>query len=75
MRRLLAVMLAVPLLLVALGAGYLYYKLPKRSGSLALSGLSAEVQVHYDERGVPHIYAENQTDMYRALGFVHAQDR
>ncbi|MDV3444047.1 penicillin acylase family protein, partial [Pseudomonas otitidis] len=27
------------------------------------------------ERGVPHIRAENEADMYRALGFVHAQDR
>ena len=24
---------------------------------------------------VPHLYAQNQTDLYRALGYVHAQDR
>jgi penicillin amidase len=33
------------------------------------------VTVRYDERGVPHIRAENETDLYRALGYVHAQDR
>ena len=33
------------------------------------------MSVRYDERGVPHIRAESETDMYRALGYVHAQDR
>ena len=31
--------------------------------------------MRYDDRGVPHIRAENETDLYRALGYVHAQDR
>lgn len=48
---------------------------PQRSGELALEHLSAPVTVRYDERGVPHIQAANEADMYRALGFVHAQDR
>ena len=33
------------------------------------------MQVRYDERGVPHIEAQNEGDLYRALGFVQAQDR
>ena len=33
------------------------------------------MSVRYDERGVPHIQAQNETDLYRALGYVHAQDR
>jgi penicillin amidase len=37
--------------------------------------LTAAVTVNYDERGVPHIRAENESDLYRALGYVHAQDR
>ena len=49
--------------------------LPQRDGSLTLTGLSAAVQVHYDDFGVPHIQAQNDDDLYRALGFVHAQDR
>lgn len=60
---------------LALGSWYLYTKQPVRSGSLPLDNLSAKVTVRYDERGVPHIEAANQTDMYRALGYVHAQDR
>ena len=57
------------------GTWYVQQKLPQRSGSSTLSHLSAAVNVHYDERGVPHIQADSELDAYRALGFVHAQDR
>ena len=30
---------------------------------------------HFDRWGIPHIYAENESDMYHALGYLHAQDR
>ena len=71
---------ALLLALLALAAGvaaawYLHTKQPQRSGSLPLSQLSAPVSVRFDERGVPHIQADNQADLYRALGYVHAQDR
>jgi penicillin amidase len=64
--------------LVAVGgaaAWHIRTKLPVREGSVALKQLKAPVSVAYDERGVPHIRAENEMDMYRALGYVHAQDR
>ena len=68
-----------PLALVvatAIGGGfYLHGKQPVRDGKLALSQLSAPVTVRYDERGVPHLDGQNQLDLYRALGYVHAQDR
>jgi penicillin amidase len=69
---------AVLLALVALvlgGAWYVHTKLPVRDAKLALQGLQAAVKVRFDERGVPHIQAENEADLYRALGYVHAQDR
>jgi penicillin amidase len=50
-------------------------KLPVREGAITLNQLKAPVTVAYDDRGVPHIRAENEMDMYRALGYVHAQDR
>ncbi|MBU3898735.1 MAG: penicillin acylase family protein [Gammaproteobacteria bacterium] len=56
-------------------AWYLHTKQPQRSGDVALSNLIAPVSVRYDERGVPHIWAENEADLYRTLGYVHAQDR
>jgi penicillin amidase len=63
------------LVLGSAGAWYVYTKQPVRSGTLELKDLQATVTVQYDDRGVPHIRAENEADMYRALGYVHAQDR
>ena len=40
-----------------------------------MPGLVEGVQVHFDERMVPHIFAENLNDAYAALGYVHAQFR
>ncbi|WP_223551200.1 penicillin acylase family protein [Pseudomonas sp. A-B-19] len=69
---------ALALLIVVLAAGaggYLYSKQPSRQGMVELQHLQGSVTVRFDERGVPHIRAENETDLYRALGYVHAQDR
>ncbi len=66
------------LLIVALAVGggwYVYSKQPSRQGLVELDHLEDSVTVRYDERGVPHIRAANETDLYRTLGFVHAQDR
>ncbi|KQN44574.1 penicillin amidase [Pseudomonas sp. Leaf48] len=71
-------LIALVLLIVVLAAGaggYLYSKQPSRQGTMQLQHLQGPVTVRYDERGVPHIRAENETDLYRALGYVHAQDR
>ena len=44
-------------------------------GDLAVPGLKAPVEVIRDEWGVPHIYAENDDDLFFAQGYVMAQDR
>jgi penicillin G amidase len=44
-------------------------------GTLRLAGLQDPVTVLRDRWGVPHIYAENQHDLFFAQGFVVAQDR
>src|SRR6185437_11684905 len=72
------ILIAVLLLpVVALGAGWLWLRgsLPATSGTLAVSGLTAEVRITRDAAGVPHIVAANDRDAAFALGFVHAQDR
>lgn len=69
---------ALALIVAASAAGAYWYidsKQPQRDGELQLNHLQAAVTVDYDERGVPHIQAQNEADMYRALGYVHAQDR
>lgn len=72
------VLILLILSIVALVAGSVWYvrsKQPVRDGEMTLEHLQAPVSVRYDERGVPHIKAGNQADLYRALGYVHAQDR
>lgn len=46
-----------------------------REQQVSLESLGAPVEVRYDDRGVPHIFAASDLDAYRALGWVHARDR
>ncbi|WP_372240070.1 penicillin acylase family protein [Pseudomonas sp. BAV 2493] len=72
------IMLCFAALLLVVTVGlllYLHGKQPVREGAQALHGLRQPVSVRYDERGVPHIQAGSETDLYRALGYVQAQDR
>jgi penicillin amidase len=48
---------------------------PDRSGSVAVPGLSAAVEVRRDDQGVPQVYADSAADLFYAQGYVHAQDR
>ena len=58
-------------------AGWLYSKTlhPNYNGEIQITNTSEDVTIYFDEIGVPHITAKNQTDAYVALGYVHAQDR
>jgi penicillin amidase len=62
---------------VAGGAYYLLARrpLPKKSGTLHLQGLYEPVEVLTDRYGIPHIYAQNEDDLYFAQGYIHAQER
>ncbi|WP_405854299.1 penicillin acylase family protein [Streptomyces sp. NBC_00090] len=48
---------------------------PQTTGEIRLDSLSADVEVKRDANGVPQIYADNETDLFRAQGYVQAQDR
>lgn len=48
---------------------------PNYSGNVQLKGLNDQVEIIFDEYGVPHIYAQNSHDAYMALGWAQAQDR
>lgn len=72
-------------MLLAIGAGllvivlgvYLFLRasLPDLDGTVSLVGLQAPVTVERDDLGVPTIHASNRVDLFRVLGFLHAQDR
>ena len=55
--------------------GFIFWKSPQYDGEVQITGLTEEVDIHFDEYGVPHIYAQNEVDAYRALGYIHAQER
>ena len=47
----------------------------KGDGELLLTGITDEVVVRYDDNAVPHIFAQNDDDLYFAQGYVVARDR
>jgi len=49
--------------------------IPVYEGEMMLNGLDAEVSVFYDERGMPHIYAGTEKDLYFAVGYLSARER
>ncbi|CAM5514681.1 penicillin acylase family protein [Streptomyces abikoensis] len=81
-RRARLLVITVVLLLVA-GIGFGAYwsvstvraSFPETSGTLQLKGLGGEVRVARDDHGVPQVYANSAEDLFRAQGFVQAQDR
>jgi penicillin amidase len=73
-------LLVITLLLVG---GFLYYVygwqiqrcMPSLDGELTIAGFHQPVEIRRDKHGIPHIYAQNRADLFRAQGFVHAQER
>ena len=82
-RRLLAVLLVLVLVVTVVGAtavgGLLAWvngrAQPQLSGTLHARGLAAPVEVIRDETGIAHIYADTPDDLFFAQGFVHASER
>lgn len=72
--------LAVVLVVLAAGL-YVFYQvffrsaIPSYSGTLELAGLSAPVEVRTDDYGVPHLFAENEHDLFFAQGYITARER
>ncbi|MFO0106869.1 MAG: penicillin acylase family protein [Burkholderiales bacterium] len=71
------VLLLLAAVLVAGGAlaVHLLRSLPQLDGQLKLAGLSGDVTVTRDAADVTHIEGASALDTWRALGFVHAQER
>jgi penicillin amidase len=65
------------LLIAALAGGrwWLGRAQPDPARGAALAGLGAPVEVWRDSLGVPHVWAKDEADLFRAMGYVHAQDR
>ncbi|MDI9409335.1 MAG: penicillin acylase family protein [Candidatus Pacebacteria bacterium] len=66
-------------LVVLSGGGFWYYWTNRGQaqieGRVTVTSLNQRVEITRDANGVPKIKAATDLDGYRALGFVHAQDR
>ncbi len=77
--RLLAAIASSLLLLAAAASGWFYWRtsksLPQVDGAAMVAGLAGPVTAERDALGVPTVRAGSRTDVARALGWLHAQDR
>ncbi len=79
LKRILTIVLA--LVAVALVGGIIFLSnlktraVPDYNENVDLKNLSEKVTVHRDSLGIPHIYAQNEEDLYRTFGYIMAQDR
>ncbi len=59
----------------AVGVIVLGGTVPPLTGTLAMPGLAGPVSIVRDGNAVPHVFGASVADLYRGLGFAHAQDR
>lgn len=69
--------LLIFLIVAAFGLAYYFASrsLPEYDAQASALGLQAPVEIIRDNANVPHIFGENDDDVYFALGYAHAQDR
>ncbi len=73
--RLITLVVVVAVALAAVGVWTVRRSFPQTSGSIVLDGLAGRVEVLRGVDGVPQIYADSAEDLFRAQGFVQAQER
>ncbi|HLP46480.1 MAG TPA: penicillin acylase family protein, partial [Candidatus Kapabacteria bacterium] len=49
--------------------------IPDYNRDISLENMKETVTIYRDVYAVPHIYAKNEEDLYRAVGYIMAQDR
>ncbi|MGY6555816.1 MAG: penicillin acylase family protein [Wenzhouxiangella sp.] len=57
------------------GRAWMAGSLMPLDGRVQIAGLASEVEILFDARGIPRIYAETDADALRALGWLHASER
>lgn len=70
--------LGLAVLCVGLAAGLLWWVStgrPTRSGTVVVPGLVAAVEIHFDDAAVPHVWATDERDLARSMGYLHASER
>ncbi|HEV7896296.1 MAG TPA: penicillin acylase family protein [Planosporangium sp.] len=70
-----AAVLVLALVLAGTGVWTVRRSFAQYDGVARMAGLSAAVTVYRDAHGIPQVYAHTADDLYRAQGYVHAQER
>ncbi|WP_112309566.1 penicillin acylase family protein [Pseudogemmobacter bohemicus] len=73
--RITAGLLVLSGLALLIGYWFLSRSLVDYNEDFTLEGITAPVEVVRNNDSVPHIFGQNDRDVYFALGFAHAQDR
>jgi penicillin amidase len=65
------------IIIVAFIGLYILFRssLPERSGEIQITGINSPIEILFDEKGIPQIWAENEEDAWFAVGWLHASDR
>jgi len=74
MKKFIYILIVIAVLLLALFE-WLRHPLPVTKGTHTISGLSKQVDIYTDKYGVPHVFADNEQDLFFAAGYIAARDR
>lgn len=73
---------AIIISLIIIGLAFIFFamkistiSLPPEYEEIKFDGLSETVKIFKNQYGIPHIVADNETDMFFAIGWSQAQDR
>ena len=69
------VILIIGIAILVVGYWYFNHPLPKYSGHHSIKGLNKSVDIFTDIYGVPHVFAQNEEDLFYSAGYYAARDR
>ncbi|MFL3013359.1 MAG: penicillin acylase family protein, partial [Candidatus Neomarinimicrobiota bacterium] len=69
------VILIIGIASLVVGYWYFNHPLPKYSGHHSIKGLNKSVDIFTDIYGVPHVFAQNEEDLFYSAGYYAARDR
>ncbi|MEM9318183.1 MAG: penicillin acylase family protein [Pseudomonadota bacterium] len=73
--RIVSAVLVLTVVMFVLGWWMASRSVPDYDADWSVAGLQAPVEIVRSNAGVPHIFGQNDADVFYGLGFVHAQDR
>ncbi len=72
-----SLLIIITLVLVTVIIGYILLKgsVAQYEGEVSLNGIKENIEITFDSKGIPQIWAQDENDAYFALGWIHASER